>query len=612
MPKRPQQPFPFGAGIDRATGEGATSPGEFRDIRNLVLKEGKAQTRKGLSNKVGITMNGSTNAATDLMHIGPFRAAERGLIVATEAGASAAQAVEVWRTATTGLNPTFCYAWVPPIAPPSPVQVFGAESYSRYFLAHDEELITRRASTVSLNTSFAGSVLNADLDGAGANPVKFRGVSRYLNYLVGWGFGTNADQDRPEILRMSYPGDPTTFDKNHYFVCGARTEPILNALAMPGILLVCKESELYAVEGYDRTTFGLRLADSYYGLAGSHLAVVAANGECYFWSKSGPRVTNGGPSQDLGLPLDLDGPQPADLVASGDAAYGWAAYISEQRLVLFGFPDRGVGKTRVYCLSVREPQNPRWSYLEFEKAIMTVGLFYAATGGAPTGYPDIGTLTATADALTVPWTNIGALGDETVEVWLKVGAGSYLRVYQVTVSGASQSKILDATHGVTPGATHYVALRYRRGVAYTADYNDPVTGGWGATPITQSVDSIAVPADPAEPSGVSETDCFLYVYGGKTYSSKTFAWTNNITAGAGHVTDILEGSIDNPDLATVTRSVPVTAPTSHASGYGWLVSPGGNTTPRYVWLRNRLATGETSDFVVMPGSPFIPADGCAA
>jgi len=453
---RPQAPFPFGAGIDRATGEGATAPGQFRDIRNLIVKEGKVQARKGLSSKVSFTMNGSTNAATDLMHIGPFRAANRGLVVAVEVGATAAQAVEVWRTATTGLNPVFGYAWVPPLAPVAPFQVFGAESYAKYFLANDEALISRRAKTVYLSTTFTGTALQANLDGGGAADVKFRGVMRYLNYLVGWGFGTASDQDRPEIVRMSLPGDPTSWDKNHYFVCGPRTEPVLNVVAMPTQMLVLKEDELYAITGYDRATFGLQLVDSQYGLAGSHLAVVVA-GECYFWSKSGPRVSSGGPSADLGLPLDLTGPDPAGLVASGDAAYGWAVHAPDEKLVVFGFPDRGGGKTRAYCLSIRDPQNPRWSYLEFQKAVMTVGRFYAAVGGAPTGYPDIGTLSATADSITVPWTNISAVGDETVEVWLKVGAAAYVRVRQLSVS--LTSVVLVSSDGLSPGATHTVALR---------------------------------------------------------------------------------------------------------------------------------------------------------
>ncbi len=615
MGQRTLTPLPIGAGIDRATGEAATQPGAFRDLRNVILKEGKAQVRKGLASKVSVTMNGSANPATDLIHLGPFRAANRGLLVAFELGASAAQAVEVWRTATTGLNPVFGYAWTMPSAPNNLAQVFGVESYAKYFLAHDEPSIAIRAPTVYLSTGFTGTVLQADLDGGGAADVLFRGVGRYLDYAMGWGFGTDSDKDRPEILRMSYPGDPTTWDPNHYFVCGPRTEPILYAAGMPSRVLVLKETELYAIDGYDRVTFSVRLVDPLYGLAGSHLATVVGD-ECFFWSKSGPRVSSGGPSEDLGLPLDLEGPSPEDLVAAGDAAYGWSTYIHDQRIILFGFPDRGAGKTRVYCLSVRNPNQPRWSYLEVQKALMSVGTFFAATGGAPAGYPDIGTLSATADELTVPWTNITAVGDEIVEIWLKVGAGSYMRVRNSDVAtGAGATAILTAADGVTPGQTHTVALRYRRGVEYTANYGDPVTSAWGATELSQSVDSIAVPAVPSAPGSVVESNCAENVYGGKTYVEKTVSWSNAVTGGVGHVTELWIG-VSGSGFAPVfpygyylAASVPVVGGTDQVV-VTFLKSPGGSTSDHHVVVRHKLVTGETSAEVVVDTSPWVPADGC--
>lgn len=610
MARRTVTAFPFGAGIDRTTGEAATGPGQFRDLRNVVLKEGKAEARKGLESLVSITMSGAAAAATDLMHLGMYRATNRGVLVPVRLGASSTQAVEVWRTATNGLNPVFCAGWTFPSAPVAPVQVFGVESYAKYLLAHDDPDIARRAVTKYLNTSFALASVQANLDGTGTKDVKFRGVARYLNYAVGWGFGTDADKDRPEVLRVSMPGDPLAWDANHYFICGPRTEAILNVAGMQDHLLVLKETELYVVTGYDRTTFAVRLMDPTYGLAGSHLAATV-DGLCYFWSHSGPRVYAGGPSEDLGLPLDLGGPDPAGLAASGDVNYGWAIHDPDQKLVLFAFPDRSLNKTRTYCLSVRDPQNPRWSYIEFQKALMTAGQFFAAVGGAPSGYPDIGTLAATADTLTVPWTNVTAVGDETVEVWVSVASGAYTRWKQVTVSGSSQQVVLTVADGpLTPGSSHSVALRYRRGIEYTSGYSDPVTSGWTATPISQSVDSISVPAAPAAPSSISETACDEVVVGGKTYSEHDFQWTPNLTVGVGHYTDLLESTTNDPATATVVASVAIDASPETLENYGWLKSPGGSSTPRYLWLRNRLSTGEVSSAVALPDSPYVPSEGC--
>ncbi|KKL57496.1 hypothetical protein LCGC14_2234810, partial [marine sediment metagenome] len=168
---------------------------------------------------------------------------------------------------------------------------------------------------------FVGSPLvelTADLDGAGDAPVYFRGVTRHLNYVIGWGFGTATEQSRPEIVRVSLPGQPTVWSPDHFIIAGVRDDPVLLCESLgtiPSPLAVFKETETYQIFGYDRRTFGIRRIDDIYGIAAARLAVTV-NGICYFWSLEGPRATDGSnPSRDLAWPLDLDAPAPATLVA---------------------------------------------------------------------------------------------------------------------------------------------------------------------------------------------------------------------------------------------------------------------------------------------------------
>jgi len=135
-----------------------------------------------------------------------------------------------------------------------------------------------------------------------------------------------------------------------------------------------------------------------------------------------------------------------------------------------------------------------------------------------------------------------------------------------------------------------------------------VTGGWGATEISQSVDSIVVPNTPSAPTSPTEINCTEDVVAGKTYATHTFQWTN--TVGSGHYTDLLSSTTNDPATASVVNTEPVVGSTDQMD---WTVlkSPGGSSTPVYLWVRHRLSTGEVSDATAISGSPYTPTDGCA-
>lgn len=604
MPERQRVPLPMGPGLDRSSAKIDRPPGAVLDIRNLLLKEQKAQARGGITEQVGVTMDGG-GTADDIVFVAAHRAAVRNVLVAHRSAST--EPLQVFRTATNGLNPIFADGWpAPPATRPEPPVVHGAEVYTRFFLAHDEEDIGYRRPTQILTSAGVLSTLQADLDGAGNNDVYFRGVFRYLSYLGGWGFGTDADPDRGEIVRLSLPDDATVFRKEHLFYCGARGEPVIACAPTSNRILVLKERETHVITGYDRSTFGVRQIDPSYGVV-SPRAWAVLEGVVYVWSVEGPRAYYGdGASEDLALPLDLDGPEPADLIASGEASLGWAEYLQREKVLLFGFPNRDEGVTRGYALSLRDPQRPRWSYLEFGRALWCAGRVYAPVGGvgAPVGLPDNVALAFTGLTGTVTWDNVSAIGDETVEVWLKVGAGIYRLVREVTVDGSSQSLDLTEDDGTVASTAHTVALRYRRGSAYAATYQNPVTSGWTGTAVTDSTASDTTDATPSSPATFVWTDCTEVSVGGKTYIRVSVSWTNG-TSDPGAVTEILESVGGGAAAVIATHALAVTD--DEVGDY--LVTP--SASERDLFVRHNIS-GLVSAQVALDVNPIAPANGCTA
>lgn len=598
MRAKPRIAVPWGGGLDRATGVANDRPGWWQELRNLEPREERVAARGGLQEVVQVTMAGAV-VPDDIIHVGLFESQAKGLFVAFKQGV--ADNLEVFRVTTNGLNPVTCGAWGTLAGSVPRPLVFGVESFKKYFLAHDEEVYADRLVTRYLDDTFTLNDLTADLDGSGSADVKFRGVRSYLDRLVGWG-----GLDRPHRINLSMPGAPTDFRKEAYFNAGQPSTPVLSCEILPDRMLAFKSQQTFIISGETSANFNIRVLDPSWGLGGSHLAVVVG-GRCYFWSLEGPRFQTGdGDSVDLGVPLDVDGEMPSDLIAEGDRAYGFAEYLPNRRIVAFRFPNRSEGKTRSYCLSVRDPDRPRWFYHQHQRALYCSGVLFAAPGGPPTGYPDIGALVATGNTITVPWDNITADGDETVEIWLQEDAGGYVKVREVLVDGASQTEDLGAAEGVETGKTYDVALRYRRGVRYTADYDDPVTGGWDATPIAQSVATVATDAAPDAPTNPVQDACEVYPFGPKFYMKIGFTWDNNIVAGT---TDIYEAtnSVDFAD-AIYQTTVPISGADDRIDDYGnWLVSPGGSGT-RTIWIQANDGVGGLSDPVLV--ATITPADGC--
>lgn len=475
-------PLRFGEGLDRESGIQVVEPNTFHDLRNCFLHSGKVIVRNGFSaagagefEEVDFLLNGLGMRGEQLGIVVGWNATEETCYVYRCApDLSTVDLIGEWEN-DKGWGDT-----VP--------RVILAEVYGRVFMAHDEPSVGQRAATIYYDAT-AGDLtflFSTWADGTagesagesnpesvspppGEDRIRFRGVARHLSYLCGWGFG-DAIEPRPELLRISLPDDPTTFDPNHYFICGDRDDAVIGGRSVggePGVFKVWKRQEAYDLLGSSRRNFALFLADSSFGLVAGRATVDIGNGTVIAWSEEGPRLWAGrGASQSLEVPLGLDEWEPDDLPAEGEEEYAYGLFIPRERVAWFVF------NRRVYALTVRNPHPSRWRWSYQQLPWDTYGgmTFFEGelASTAPTGYPAYNLTEGESASFTNPtvpggtfadvsWRNFNQDGDETVEVWLQEvvpGSGEASEAGGV-YSGATDFSEFSVGSGIPAGITRW-------------------------------------------------------------------------------------------------------------------------------------------------------------
>ena len=465
MADRQRVTVPFGKSLDRETGFMAAKPGAMEDLRNVYLRRGKLVVRKGVDSKLTLTdTNG--DPLTHILAGQAIRGLRIGLIVGYQGDDTAGDAGKVFiyridadastvdqlQYGSDPANPQWFTVSNPATAPVP--TIITAEANSNAFFAHDRFSQTDREPTLvydpytgpDLQTLDHDFIQRTDDEGnvtSEPKPLRFRGVVSHLDYLFGWGYGTQEESNRPEILRVSLPGAPQQFDPNHYFIIGSRKDPIVTAKpasSSTSRLVVLKENELHAVEGSGRHNFGSIERDSRFGCIGSRLAI-SVRGRVLFWSVDGPRVTTGGgPSEMASVPLELKGFEPADLPDPGNLEEGFAEYIPEEQVALWVFGQR------CYALNLRGDARG-WTYWELGFEPECAFTLYGAEAGSqgttqPSGHADFGAYGAqAADETTMDlvYTDESVDGDEFAEIWRREVANMAWpeALFEPTGSGAA-------------------------------------------------------------------------------------------------------------------------------------------------------------------------------
>ena len=492
-------------------------------------------------NFAGIGMGGGAAVeVTDVIAIHPLKSLGVGAAVAYNAET---REVSLWLLSADGTTASFvAILYTLSALAPFP-RVLTADSYGLLFIAHDEPTFALRQNTKVYDPVLA-TVANveADLNVAtvGAQPVKFRGVERWLNYIVGWGYGTEDDGDRPEIVRISVAGEPMNWKPEHYFMAGQRGDAVIRCARSGGGLLVHKPTESYLIFGHERSNFGIRLVDERFGIIGSRLSVTVG-GVNYRWAVEGPRRSDGGASDDLALPLDIGGPlvEPMADPSSGD--YAFAEYFPKQQEIVFCFGRWG------YVLHLKNPAALRWSYNEYKVEPACFGTLLdigGSTLGSP-GYPTVNAVVPVPTGLEVEYTASGALTGERVEVWIR-NAFSHEWVRAIEQAAVANETI--PVLAIRPGVLTEVALRFKKNSLASPAYSgDPST--WpgvsrGATTVPLA------PVTGLNVSRVGNTLTLTYV-GGATGGQVTAKYEKNIN-GAGWSTIVEEtATTDNTSFDLV-------------------------------------------------------------
>lgn len=484
MADRPRVPLLFGGGLDRYSGTTLVDPTAFRDLRNVHLRRGGAERRDGsiLANALG---------ESAIIGVFSIRSQGIGALVTYNTGT---REVKLWLCSSDGSVASLVgVVWTLAVDAAFP-QVLAGEMVDTLVLAHDEPIYAKRQVTKVYDPS-VGTITNlqADLYLPTEPPtlvdVKFRGVMSYLEYLVGWGYGSEnvGDDNRPEVVRVSKPGE-LVFVAEHYFIAGSRGDPVLMCAQAGQELMVRKPSNSYRIVGYDRATFGIFPGDKFFGLAGSRLSITIG-GVNYFWSLEGPRRSTGGvDSEDLGLPLDLGGPTPSELAQLADPAYAFAVYRPERREIEFVF-----GRWS-YVYHMAEEGAERWSYREYAVELSAGGVLYDASSSGGAGgsigtpaYPvydsdALGALGADTQPVTVNYTTTNGplLGGEVVELWAK---SRYAGDAWVRIATAAADPVAGAITGDVArfGTTYDLAVRFTYVGIPTSGYTSANPFDWPAT-----------------------------------------------------------------------------------------------------------------------------------
>lgn len=490
--RRQRQPIPWGEGIDRASGAMAIDPSAFRDLRNVRLANGRAELRKGHSHLTEI------GGGDMLLGVFPIRA--QGLSAAITYDI-ASRAVLLYVIDATGTASAFVGTlWTFAAEVPTPPSIIAAASYDKLVIAHDEPQYRYRQETmVYAPTEGTITALTADFAREGApHPVKFRGVARHLAYIIGWGYGQhNTDpavesEDRPEIARISDPGNPTVFQPEHYFIVGLQGDPIVGGNLVAQRFAFFKAAEAYQLVGYDRRSFAVQPLDPQHGLAASKLHV-SVGGACFFWSLAGPRVMDAGGSKDLAEALGLLGPSPDPLADATPVERAFAYYDRDRDTVHFVFGQWG------YVLHLSEGM--RWSYDQLGVPLACAGI--VATGGSSLLVPPAGVTPGTASAVPVtylagdadpkfyiPWTWSSASAGQRAEVWAKPAGGAWAQ--RANVPAANGFALV-----TIPGGEFLINYDFQ--IRFT-EFGIPAPGYEGSNPATWPAASLVTVAADGTPN----------------------------------------------------------------------------------------------------------------
>lgn len=501
---RTRVPLTFGAGVDRITGRSAASPASFTDLRNVYLEDARLRLRRGF----GPTGFPVLPVGTDVCAIAMLEATLDILFVLYERSTRALTVYRLNPLASPTMQSVGSWGTVDAAATLPPV-ISVAESYGKVFLAHAEAVFSRRlvtkVYTPNATDATVGAIatLQADLNGDGTPAdVSFRGVYAHNDSMWGYGYGEETSatsKNRPDIIRVSKPADPTVFVPERYFIAGKPSTAVTGLASLPlGGLVVGKTTSTYLITGTDAETYGIAPIDLHFGNL-SDRGMVTERDAVWMWSMQGPRATMGGATVDMSQALALDAPQPTGLTTRGDVEHLYAFYDRVADTVEFVWPKWATAEapTLSYVASVRDPNNIRWSYAERAGCVPCAAWVLLGKESPPalSAYADFtaqsdGGIDATNFAVrkvSMTWDNLGSyLGNESYQIYAKPAGGAWSLKTTIAHNGASSQTAV--VTGFDPLQDYSLAVRATRDGAYVSGYEDADPDNWsgGTTALSKA------------------------------------------------------------------------------------------------------------------------------
>lgn len=473
-----------------------------------------------------------------------------------------------------------------------PPQMTGFDMFGRaYFCADGREAVASRKGLAYFDPTAGGTVTIPTFDlGGGAAALRFKGIAKHRGAtILGWGYQSNTTPDVPAFMRFCKYGDPTTWIPDGTpssaggFNVGTPSLPIIACAASGPYTVIGKSSEIFALDGDYEDQFSLQQIGTSHGPVSVN--GIASNGElCVWMSAQGPAYSlNGGAVKLLAHPRVL-----RRMSTYMDLSYVCAAHDAENTRFLFlmrrGTDLAGTGLsdlwgTQLLCwdyerdaISIHD--TPTTCFCVFP--IQGPGVTFAAPSGTPSSLA----ASVTSSSASLSWSHSG--GDATAQVSVEyrlTGLGPYTAAGP-TAAGA----VAWLLSGLREGSDYEWRLRYFKNGqygSYTAvqTFTTDASGGVGT------------------PSSFTGAVTNAYSFGGKTYSTVTFGWTQGEFA-SGAQTDLFENTINVFASASF-------AATMSASTTGTSLDKEQSVTDYYYWVRHRLADGTTGTEVACTDNPIV-------
>lgn len=491
--------------IEDAEPDTVQGAGAVDDGVNMMAQAGRRRIVRGGSQVVATFGAVAGNPVTNCW--GPFRYSASGCVAVGHVPASTKHYAYAltdtcnWATGTEATSRADL-TWNSATA----ARPLAVELFEKVYFVDATESATRQGMSVGTYAAGAWSVSQPtyDLDASGGSPGVLRGycaeVFGGVLFVSGYDNETAASSgNAPHLLRHSLLGtDPASsggFDPNAYAIIGAKGQYIRAMKAGRTVLLVAKNSELYAISGSGRGLPGWHyqiqpVSNSLGAGCTNPYALDHAYGMWYGIGRVGPWRSDGGTVELLRAGRDRSWSRVQNLQLATVSAH------PDRRQVWYGFHETGrSGYATAPCTYwVWDIEREQWDVSQRTNRSYTfLGTVLQGATVAPSSSPGAPSQDFTDDALEFASIEVTFVAGDTsanTEVWYRAASSGGYTFHSLLQQGINRARIA----GLSPGRNYYVKVRHNTG-GTVSDWSGEtecftrVPSGWVSAGQSQTTDS---------------------------------------------------------------------------------------------------------------------------